>query len=60
MRAAIGSPCGLAPPATASFVIGACVMTSVDRQIPQELGLREEQVTATVALLDGGATGAPR
>jgi protein Tex len=31
-------------------------MTSIDRRIAQELGVREEQVTATVALLDGGAT----
>ncbi len=30
--------------------------TSIDRQIALELGVREEQVTATVALLDGGAT----
>jgi protein Tex len=31
-------------------------MISIDRRIAQELGVREEQVTATVALLDGGAT----
>ena len=31
-------------------------MTSIDRRIAQELGVREEQVAATVALLDGGAT----
>jgi protein Tex len=31
-------------------------MTSIDRRIAQELGVREEQVTAAVALLDGGAT----
>ena len=30
--------------------------TSIDRQIALELGVREEQVTATVALLDGGST----
>jgi uncharacterized protein len=30
--------------------------TSIDRQIAQELGVREQQVTATVALLDEGAT----
>ena len=30
--------------------------TSIDRRIAQELGVREEQVAATVALLDGGAT----
>ena len=30
--------------------------TSLDRQIAQELGVREQQVTATVALLDEGAT----
>jgi uncharacterized protein len=32
------------------------VTTSIDRRIAQELGVREEQVAATVALLDGGAT----
>jgi uncharacterized protein len=32
------------------------VTTSLDRQIAQELGVREQQVTAAVALLDGGAT----
>jgi hypothetical protein len=32
------------------------VTTSIDRQIAQELGVREQQVTAAVALLDGGAT----
>jgi protein Tex len=32
------------------------VTTSIDRQIAQELGVREQQVTATVALLDEGAT----
>ena len=31
-------------------------MTSIDRQIAQELGVRDEQVAAAVALLDGGAT----
>jgi len=31
-------------------------MTSIDQQIAQELGIRAEQVTAAVALLDGGAT----
>ena len=30
--------------------------TSIDRQIARELGVREEQVAAAVALLDGGAT----
>jgi protein Tex len=30
--------------------------TSINRQIAQELGVREQQVEATVALLDGGAT----
>jgi uncharacterized protein len=34
----------------------ACVTTSIDRQIAQELGVREQQVTAAVALLDEGAT----
>jgi protein Tex len=32
------------------------VTTSTDRQIAQELAVREEQVGAAVALLDGGAT----
>src|SRR5262249_27396100 len=32
------------------------LMTSIDRQIACELGVREEQVAAAVALLDGGAT----
>jgi uncharacterized protein len=32
------------------------VTSSIDRQIAKELGVREDQVTATVALLDGGAT----
>jgi protein Tex len=31
-------------------------MTSIDQRIAQELGVREEQVAAAVALLDGGAT----
>jgi uncharacterized protein len=31
-------------------------MTSIDRRIAQELSVREEQVAAAVALLDGGAT----
>ena len=31
-------------------------MTSIDRRIAQELGVRDEQVAAAVALLDGGAT----
>jgi uncharacterized protein len=31
-------------------------MTSIDRQIARELGVRDEQVAAAVALLDGGAT----
>jgi protein Tex len=30
--------------------------TSIDRQIARELGVREQQVAATVELLDGGAT----
>jgi uncharacterized protein len=32
------------------------VMTSIDRQIAQELGVREQQVAAAVGLLDEGAT----
>ena len=43
-------------PAIGCFAIGERVTTSIDRQIALELGVREEQVTATVALLDGGST----
>jgi uncharacterized protein len=32
------------------------VTSSIDRQIAKELGVREDQVAAAVALLDGGAT----
>jgi uncharacterized protein len=32
------------------------LMTSIDQQIAKQLGVREEQVAAAVALLDGGAT----
>jgi uncharacterized protein len=32
------------------------VTSSIDRQIAKELGVREDQVSAAVALLDGGAT----
>src|SRR5499427_7491368 len=39
-----------------SIAIGACVTTSIDREIAKELGVREEQVAAAVALLDEGAT----
>jgi uncharacterized protein len=35
---------------------GAHVTSSIDRQIAKELAVREEQVAAAVALLDGGAT----
>ena len=31
-------------------------MANINRQIAQELGVREEQIAATVELLDGGAT----
>ena len=31
-------------------------MTSIDQRIAQEFGVYEQQVTAAVALLDGGAT----
>jgi uncharacterized protein len=51
-RAAIVGPV----PATISTAAGACVTTSIDREIAQELGVREEQVAAAVALLDEGAT----
>ena len=43
-------------PASAGSPIGVCVTTSIDRQIAQELAVREEQVAAAVALLDDGAT----
>src|SRR6266852_3928858 len=53
-RAAIA---GSAPAtATVSIAIGACVTTSIDREIAKELGVREEQVAAAAALLDEGAT----
>jgi protein Tex len=35
---------------------GMGVVTSIDQQIARELGVREAQVSAAVALLDGGAT----
>src|SRR5258706_14736134 len=38
------------------IAIGACVTTSIDREIAKELGVRDEQVAAAVALLDEGAT----
>src|SRR2546429_7143395 len=31
-------------------------VANINRQIAQELGVREEQISATVGLLDGGAT----
>jgi transcriptional accessory protein Tex/SPT6 len=31
-------------------------VANINRQIAEELGVREQQVEATVALLDGGAT----
>jgi uncharacterized protein len=36
--------------------IGVRVTTSIDQQIAKQLGVRDEQVTAAVELLDGGAT----
>src|SRR5947199_8217451 len=33
-----------------------CRVANIHRQIAEELGVREQQVEATVALLDGGAT----
>src|SRR5499427_5843799 len=39
-----------------SIAIGACVTISIDREIAKELGVREEQVAAAVALIDEGAT----
>src|ERR1700681_2688817 len=44
---------GESPAATASE--RSCV-ANINRQIAEELGVREQQVEATVALLDGGAT----
>src|SRR6202140_959362 len=38
------------------FALGVRVTTSIDRQIAQELGVREQQVAAAVALLDGDAS----
>ena len=43
-------------PAIGSFAIGERVAISIDRRIALELGVREEQIVAAVALLDGGAT----
>ena len=43
-------------PAAVSFPTGVRVTTSIDRQIAQELGVREDQVAAAVVLLDGDAT----
>ena len=31
-------------------------MANINRQIAEELGVREQQIQATVELLDGGAT----
>ena len=31
-------------------------MANINRQIAEELGVREQQISATVELLDGGAT----
>src|SRR3981189_587877 len=39
-----------------SIAIGACVTTSIHREIAKGLGVRDEQVGAAVALLDDGAT----
>ena len=44
---------GDSPAATASERLR---VASINRQIAEELGVREQQVEATVALLDGGAT----
>src|SRR6195256_4120458 len=38
------------------FALGVRVTTSIERQIAQELGVREQQVAAAVALLDGDAS----
>jgi transcriptional accessory protein Tex/SPT6 len=38
------------------FARGVCVITPIDKQIAQELGVRAEQVATAVALLDDGAT----
>src|SRR5258707_1654200 len=44
---------GVSPAATASERLR---VANINRQIAEELGVREQQVEATVALLDGGAT----
>src|SRR5258708_20310172 len=49
-------PLWSALPRNRSTAIGACVTTSIDREIAKELGVREEQVAAAVALLNEGAT----
>src|ERR1700686_3285012 len=38
------------------FALGVRVTTSIERQIARELGVREQQVAAAVALLDGDAS----
>src|ERR1700675_3822591 len=43
-------------PSNRFFALGVRVTTSIDRQIAQELGVREQQVAAAVALLDGDAS----
>src|ERR1700675_4002570 len=43
-------------PSNRFFALGVRVTTSIDRQIAKERGVREQQVEAAVALLDGGAT----
>src|ERR1700736_6433396 len=40
----------------AAMAGGSVSVANINKQIAQELGIREQQVEATVALLDGGAT----
>src|SRR5437016_3518344 len=47
------SAAGESPTARAS---GSYLVANINRKIAEELGVREQQVEATVALLDGGAT----
>src|SRR5450631_2530153 len=56
MRARGWATASARSPAAVSFAIGNYVTISITRQIAQELDVREERVTAAVALLDGGAT----
>jgi transcriptional accessory protein Tex/SPT6 len=56
MRFRFGSAVGWELQPQSNFAKGARVATSIHRHIAKELGVREQQVEAAVALLDGGAT----